>query len=250
MKLEFRKLKASEISVRVGRVIETDKFKGCSLLLYKDARVDMDILDETVGAMNWQRQHSRENANCKIGIYDTDKKEWVWKEDTGTESNTEAEKGLASDSFKRAGVNWGIGRELYSDSVKNIMVECELSKDGKVKKSIGWVVKEIEYANNEICRLVIAQTTYGKDEKVVYTLGEPRAKADKPFPEVEKPEIKKPVDQSVINQRELMIKSTLDFDENKYKKLMTDIKKVWGEFTLGELTADEFSQVLNMAKKR
>ena len=170
MKLEFRKLKASEISVRVGRVIETDKFKGCSLLLYKDARVDMDILDETVGAMNWQRQHSRENANCKIGIYDTDKKEWVWKEDTGTESNTEAEKGLASDSFKRAGVNWGIGRELYSDSVKNIMVECELSKDGKVKKSIGWVVKEIEYANNEICLLVIAHTTYGKDEKVVYTL--------------------------------------------------------------------------------
>ena len=84
MELKFRKLKANEISVRVGRVIDTDKFQGVSLLLYKDARVDMDILDETVGAMNWQRRHSRENANCEIGIYDTDKKEWVWKEDTGT----------------------------------------------------------------------------------------------------------------------------------------------------------------------
>ena len=141
MELKFRKLKANEIDIRVGRVIDTDKFKGVSLLLYKDARVDMNILDETVGAMNWQRRHNRENANCEIGIFDTDKNQWVWKEDTGTESNTEAEKGLASDSFKRAGVNWGIGRELYS--AKNIMVQCELA-NGKVKKGIEWEVEEIE----------------------------------------------------------------------------------------------------------
>ena len=74
----------------------------------------MDILDETVGAMNWKRSHTRDNANCIVSIWDSDKKEWVSKEDTGTESNTEAEKGLASDSFKRACVNWGIGRELYT----------------------------------------------------------------------------------------------------------------------------------------
>ena len=175
MELKFRKLKANEIDVRVGRVINTDKFQGCSLLLYKDARVDMNILDETVGCMNWQRSHTRDNANCQIGIYDSDKQQWVWKEDTGVESNTEAEKGLASDSFKRAGVNWGIGRELYSDSLKNIMVKCELvetKKDvWKVKNGIDWYVKEIEYADNEVSKLVIAQTTYGKDETVVYTLG-------------------------------------------------------------------------------
>lgn len=175
MELKFRKLKANEIDVRVGRVINTDKFQGCSLLLYKDARVDMNILDETVGAMNWQRSHTRDNANCQIGIYDSDKQQWIWKEDTGTESNTEAEKGLASDSFKRAGVNWGIGRELYSESLKNIMVRCELvesKKDvWKVKNGIDWKVKEIGYTDNEVSKLVIVQTTYGKDETVVYSLG-------------------------------------------------------------------------------
>lgn len=175
MELKFRNLKANEIDVRVGRVIKTDKFSGCSLLLYKDARVDMNILDETVGAMNWQRVHSRDNANCQIGIYDSDKQQWVWKEDTGTESNTEAEKGLASDSFKRAGVNWGIGRELYSESLKSIMVACELvesKKDvWKAKNGIDWKVKEIGYTDNEVSKLVIVQTTYGKDETVVFSLG-------------------------------------------------------------------------------
>lgn len=110
MKLEFRNLKAEEIDCRPALINE----KGLSLLLYKDARVDQDILDETVGPMNWQRKHSRDNANCEVGIWDEDKKQWVWKEDTGTESNTEKEKGLASDSFKRACFNWGIGRELYT----------------------------------------------------------------------------------------------------------------------------------------
>ena len=103
-------LTADEIVCRVQSV----KANGLSLLLYKDARCDMNILDETVGAYNWKRSHTRDNANCIVSIYDTDKKEWISKEDTGTESNTEAEKGLASDSFKRACFNWGIGRELYS----------------------------------------------------------------------------------------------------------------------------------------
>jgi hypothetical protein len=74
----------------------------------------MNVLDETVGPLNWKREHTRENRNCIVSIYDEDKKEWIGKEDTGTESNTEADKGLASDSFKRACVNWGIGRELYT----------------------------------------------------------------------------------------------------------------------------------------
>lgn len=110
MKVEFRTLKANEIDCRVNQINE----KGLTLLLYKDARCDMNILDETVGATNWKRQHTRDNANCIVSIYDEDKKEWVSKEDTGTESYTEKEKGLASDSFKRACVNWGIGRELYT----------------------------------------------------------------------------------------------------------------------------------------
>lgn len=107
---DFRKLKADEIECRIGQI----KATGLTLLLYKDARCDMNILDETVGPLDWKREHTRDNRNCIVSIYDKDKGEWVSKEDTGTESNTEAEKGLASDSFKRACVNWGIGRELYT----------------------------------------------------------------------------------------------------------------------------------------
>lgn len=108
--MEFRELKAEEIDCRVASI---DK-SWCTLLLYKDARVDMNVLDETVGSMNWQKHYSRDNANCTVAIWDSEKNQWVEKEDTGTESFTEAEKGLASDSFKRACFNWGIGRELYT----------------------------------------------------------------------------------------------------------------------------------------
>ena len=106
----FRDLRAEEIECRVAQA----KPNGVSLLLYKDARCDQSILDETVGPMNWQRHHNRDNANCIVSIWDEQKKQWIEKEDTGTESNTEAQKGLASDSFKRACFNWGIGRELYT----------------------------------------------------------------------------------------------------------------------------------------
>lgn len=108
--LTFRKLNADEIECRIGTISD----KGLSLLLYKDARCDMNILDETVGALDWKREHTRDNANCIVSIWDKDKAQWISKEDTGTMSNTEAEKGLASDSFKRACFNWGIGRELYT----------------------------------------------------------------------------------------------------------------------------------------
>ena len=108
--MEFRKLKAEEIDCRVAQIAAN----YCTLLLYKDARVDQKILDESVGCMNWQKRYVRDNANCIVGIWDEEKKQWVEKEDTGTESFTEQEKGLASDSFKRACFNWGIGRELYT----------------------------------------------------------------------------------------------------------------------------------------
>ena len=91
----FRDLRADEIDVRVASVNE----KGASLLLYKDARCDMNILDETVGPLNWKRGHTRENANCIVSIWDDTKEEWISKEDTGTESFTEKEKGSISHSF-------------------------------------------------------------------------------------------------------------------------------------------------------
>lgn len=109
---QIRTLLASEIECRVG----TMKQNGCSLLLYKDARVDMRMLDEVYGPNNWQRSHELINGNlfCTISVWDADKGVWVNKQDVGTESNTEKEKGQASDAFKRAAFNWGIGRELYT----------------------------------------------------------------------------------------------------------------------------------------
>ena len=125
--MEFRPLKAEEIDCRISQIEKT----WCTILLYKDARCDMNILDETVGPLNWKRGHLRDNANCIVSIYDKDKKEWVSKEDTGTESFSEAEKGLASDSFKRACVNWGIGRELYTAPSIFILPNKTMIKKGK-----------------------------------------------------------------------------------------------------------------------
>lgn len=108
----FRDLKESEIDCRQATFAED----YVTLLLYKDARVDMDILDETVGPKNWQRDHKELKGNiyCGISIFDKDKNEWIIKWDCGKESFSESEKGESSDSFKRAGFNWGIGRELYT----------------------------------------------------------------------------------------------------------------------------------------
>lgn len=166
MELAFRKLRADEIDIRAAQVSE----KGASLLLYKDARCDMNILDETVGPMNWTRQHSRDNANCTVSLWDEDKKMWIGKEDTGTESNTEAEKGLASDSFKRACFNWGIGRELYTAPfiwVPAGVVRIEKNYKGKFEIKDKLCVSQIEYEKNRIVRLVI-KTSKGAD---VYAWG-------------------------------------------------------------------------------
>ena len=110
--VQFRDLKSNEIDCRVSTFNEN----YLTILLYKDARVDQNILDETVGAENWQRDHKelKNNIYCGISIWDETKKQWITKWDCGKESFTEAEIGEASDSFKRAGFNWGIGRELYT----------------------------------------------------------------------------------------------------------------------------------------
>lgn len=96
------------------RVQSINKGGYATILAYKNARVDQQRLDDVAGPLFWKREHSRENHNCIVSIWNAEIGQWVSKEDTGTESNTEEEKGLASDSFKRACFNWGIGRELYA----------------------------------------------------------------------------------------------------------------------------------------
>ena len=177
--LKFRDLRADEIDVRIAQITE----KGVSLLLYKDARCDMNILDETVGAFNWQRSHTRENANCVVSIWDDSKSVWVSKEDTGTESNTEKEKekGLASDSFKRACFNWGIGRELYTAPFIWIGAEnCKITKrnDGKLVCYDKFFVQEIKIKDKKIVSLSIANNA----GKVVFSTNKPKKETKKTEP--------------------------------------------------------------------
>ncbi len=132
---EIRLLHADEIECRVAMVTE----KGVALLLYKDARVDQRVLDETFTMFGWKRSHRMIDGNlyCTVEVWDAEKKQWIGKQDVGKESYTEKEKGQASDSFKRACVNWGIGRELYSAPFIWIPIEkvnIQKNKDKYVTK--------------------------------------------------------------------------------------------------------------------
>ncbi len=158
--MKFRDLTADDIEVRVQSV----KQNGLVLLLYKNARVDMAILDETVGAENWQREHyeCKGNLFCRVGINAnrnaTDACDvWVWKSDCGTESNTEAQKGEASDSFKRACFNWGIGRELYTSPF--IWVDASKCNINNGKCYDKFIVEKIRIENKQITGLAIYNTT-------------------------------------------------------------------------------------------
>ena len=183
--LVFRELRADEIECRIAVVKEG---KGMSLLLYKDARCDMNILDETVGAFNWQRQHTRDNANCIVSIWDEEHGRWVSKEDVGTESNTEAAKGLASDSFKRACFNWGIGRELYTAPFIWITADKYESKYDKFR------VNTIVLEDHKIRGLSIINMNTGK---VVYTYGKASSDQEKPKKGKKKAEQTAPAEEAI-----------------------------------------------------
>lgn len=169
----MRKLKADEIEVKVKQVIKTEKWSGVAVLLYKTARVDMDILDETYGAENWQSDYKvvKDNLYCGIGVKKGD--EWCWKWDCGIESRADGEgnekKGEASDAFKRAGFKWGIGRELYTSPKILIPAEVITGKDGKYylkNKYETYSVQTVQYDDRgDIASLVIVDNNGG----VVFT---------------------------------------------------------------------------------
>lgn len=190
---EIPLLSVEDIECRIQSVND----KGAVLLLYKTARADMRILDEVFGAMNWQRHHEVINGNlfCTISIYDPDKGQWVSKQDCGVPSNTQGEKGEASDAFKRAGFSWGIGRELYDSPFIWIA--------GKVGKYDRFYVTDIQYdrEKREFTRLTICddkgkeryrlngtktdrpQTTDDRRQKGITAIAElvKKHKAEQPF---------------------------------------------------------------------
>lgn len=145
----IRLLIENDVELRIQKITETKKGVFVTLLVYKDARTDMDILDETFGPMNWQRKHKLigNTMYCAISVWDDEKKQWVEKEDAGKESYSETEKGQASDSFKRSGVNWGIGRELYNAPKIRIKLEAgEFIKEGNTIKCFkNFSVKSMVY---------------------------------------------------------------------------------------------------------
>ena len=168
----FRELRADEIECRVSRIVETKQGPAVTLLLYKDARTDANILDETVGQADWQVKfyECKLNLFCSVGIKIGD--EWIWKDDCGAESNMEKQKGEASDAFKRACFKWGIGRELYT--APTIWIDgkdCEtLKKDdyGKWKCYDRFKVRLITYEDGNIKDLAIENS---KTHNVVFSKG-------------------------------------------------------------------------------
>ena len=179
-------LTAQDVDCRIQQITGNDqRGYGAILLLYKNARVDMKILDEVFGATNWQREHEMINGQlfCSVLIWDDDKKQWIKKQDVGTESQTEAEKGRASDSFKRACFNVGIGRELYNAPfiyIKLDKSEVKMNSKGKPTTYTRFTVNEMQYDKEKeaFVRLVITD----EKGKTRYKLGEVVAP-----PEAEKP---------------------------------------------------------------
>lgn len=245
--MKFRKLKASEIDARVSTVTE----KGCSLLLYKDARVDQNILDETVGCLNWKRSHQLigDRLYCTVEIWDDEKKQWISKQDVGTESYTEKEKGQASDSFKRACFNLGIGRELYTapftwiSSGKVTITE----KNGKPTTYDRFIVDSIGYdSEGNINRLIIRNigSTFSKRNDIVFQLGEAESEEEEQVKKAEKTAKEKIDETSLMSIRKTIENST--FTEEGVCKYFK-IKKL-EDMTYANQS--EFIRLINDAKKK
>jgi len=244
-----RLLKPDEISCRVQQVTDS---AGAIILLYKDARVDMNILDETYGPTNWQRNHQTIDGNlyCTISIWDEDKAQWVSKQDVGVESATEATKGEASDAFKRAGFNWGIGRELYTAPFIFINLNADewYTDKGrtKVKPSFRLTVKEIGYNDQrEINRLILTD----RKGAVRYTMGQKT-----PEPVVEKKPVKEATKVSVkqtdaeMKRRGDEIKQLFEefgYTAADYKVVAIELKSV----NPREMTGPEFSEHMKKVRQ-
>ena len=172
----FRTLEPSEIEVRVQQAVESGGKVKAVLLLYKNARVDMDMLDEEFGCCGWQREHSFKDGKnyCKVSVFDQSLQHWVYKEDVGVESNTEETKGEASDAFKRACVNFGIGRELYT--APTIVIELrdnewrQNQKTGKPQVN-NWTKFRVDAITYNAERRIIGLSIADSNGNIRYMMG-------------------------------------------------------------------------------
>ena len=235
----FRALTAQEIECRVGQISED----GFTLLLYKDARCDMNMLDEVVGSENWQREHKEVKGNlfCGVSIYDSEKKEWVTKWDCGTESNTEKEKGEASDSFKRACVNWGIGRELYTAPVIRIKGNVKKTPKGKLIPDF-WNITVASIAYNEKGEIV--ELTIKGDNSVIFSYNNGKAVANTEKTTQNTPKIApKTNDRPQGEQRQSKRDFCAKFGILEYEKTINIYERRLGGSKYEEWTAEEIEAV-------
>lgn len=171
--LKFKDLTKDDVEVRVQSCgISKKGNKYARLLPYKNARIDMRYLDETLGCMNWQRKQyeCKGNLYCEIGVYDEEKKEWVWKGDCGKPSNAEKEKGESSDAFKRAGFCWGIGRELYTSPdiwVYGDFLDIEKKYNPQTKKEVYSCNNNFKVTNMKVVDKIIVELTIEEEKKGV-----------------------------------------------------------------------------------
>ncbi|MBO7715216.1 MAG: hypothetical protein J6S85_16730 [Methanobrevibacter sp.] len=238
--LEFRPLKASEIDVRVGNVAKSGS--GFFLLLYKNARVDQTILDETVGQWNWQCKYYqvKNTMVCSVGIYNEERNEWLWK-DNGGDDDYQAEqvKAELSDAFKRACFNWGIGRELYYSP------KIWVNQDGENDSKDHYSVKVIEYGTNKkITNLVIVND---KNKKVVFRYGKDKKTAETGdlTPKNDTPTVDEP--KGSIDKRDLETIATLvnNFqNENSRKNFYAWLDNNFKTMSLENLTYSQGKIVL------
>lgn len=230
----FRTLRADEIDCRVATINE----KGLTLLLYKDARVDQNILDETFGIFGWKRTHQLigDRLYCTVEVQNPDTGEWIPKQDVGTESYTEKEKGQASDSFKRACFNLGIGRELYTAPFIWVSAKDYESKqkNGKPTTYDRFRVSRIEYKDGSIVGLDIVNDSRGG--KVVWSLGTQKS----PLTHENPAEDISPTDEKKAVRKELVAFCNANAID------MREISSVYG--LTKDSSAEELGKVLNSLK--
>lgn len=233
MKLEFRTLRANEIEVRVG--------SGGTLLLYKDARCDMALLDEVVGVGNWQREHKilGDDIYCKVGIYNKELGCWVWVEDAGSSGNIEIEKTKASDSFKRACVNLGIGRELYTAP--------KIKLPDQFKNCQYFEVKEIEYnEDREISKLVIT-TDFGKTVVFSYPKGTKVSQTSDLTTQTSSEESSEPISEE---DKTFLNAYVSNLSGEGYNGFFSWIKQKYGVDKITELTKEQGRKITYYLKNR
>ena len=243
---EIRLLSKEDIDVRVAQTLAGNNKVRVNLLLYKNARVDMKIMDELFTPMGWKRTHKLigDRLYCCVEVYNPETKEWICKEDVGVESNTEAEKGQASDSFKRACVNWGIGRELYSAPKITIELnENEYTKDqnSRIRVWAYFSVKSIGYDSKT--RTITSLEIQDKFGNVRFSMGgsvqqsqsEPsqavqarRAAAKRPAPKAEAAPAEQPYTPMADKDYWKIVKA---YAEGKKTKTGGDYRQTWIEIT-------------------